>query len=132
MPSLPPSSDIAIALDTIKSKSGIELVDLNSLEFDLNIHINARLQEINRDIDLKKNENLKIIEKKLSKKITNEIEDLIAYCQSKSSDVFGFGEEYRIHATHSNLTDQEWHDRFKDIKVNVNIDFAIIRTGVVE
>ncbi|PFA62995.1 spore gernimation protein [Bacillus sp. AFS015802] len=132
LPSEPPSSDIAVALDTIKSKSEIKLVDPKSLEFDLNIQINARLQEINRNVDLKKNENLAIIEKKLSKKITNEIEDLIGYSQSKSSDVFGFGEEYRTKAIHSNLTDEEWHDLFKDIKVNVNIDFVIIRTGVVE
>ncbi|MBN8193472.1 hypothetical protein JI667_15080 [Bacillus sp. NTK074B] len=60
------------------------------------------------------------------------MEDLLAYCQSKSSDVFGFGEEYRTKSIHSNLTDEEWHDMFKDIKVNVNIDFVIIRTGVVE
>ncbi|MDX8342543.1 Ger(x)C family spore germination protein [Rossellomorea sp. YZS02] len=132
MPSLPASTDIAIALDTIKSKSKIELKDQNSLAFNLNIHINARLQEINRDIDLKNNENLELIEKKLRKKITKEIEDLIAYSQSKSSDVFGFGEEYRTKAIHSNLTDDEWHDMFKDIKVKVNTDFVIIRTGVVE
>ncbi|KPL60225.1 Ger(x)C family spore germination protein [Rossellomorea vietnamensis] len=132
MPSMSPSTDIAIALDTIQSKSKIELKDPNSLTFDLNIHINARLQEINRDIDLKSNENLELIEKKLNKKITKEVEDLIAYCQSKSSDVFGFGEEYRTKAAHSNLTDDEWHDMYKDIKVKVKTDFVIIRTGVVE
>ena len=132
MPSQSPSTDIAVALDTIRSKSDINLIDPKSLKFDLNIKINARLQEINRNVDLKKNENISLIEKKLSNKITNEIEDLIDYSQSKSSDVFGFGEVYRTKATHSEMTDEEWHDLFKDIKVNVNIDFVIIRTGVVE
>ncbi|PFG07651.1 Ger(x)C family spore germination protein [Bacillus sp. es.034] len=131
-PSLPPSADIAVALDTIKSKSTIELIDPDSMTFNLNIHINARLQEINRDINLSKNKNLELIEKKISKKITKEIEQLIQYSQSKQSDVFGFGEEYRTKEGHSKLTDEEWHDRFKDINVKVNTKFVIIRTGVVE
>ena len=132
MPSLPPSTDIAIALDTIRSKSNIELINPASLDFDLNIHINARLQEINRDIDLKENKNLDLIEKKLSKKITKEIDQLIQYSQSKQSDVFGFGEEYRTKESHSDLTDEKWHDMYKDINVKVNTEFVIIRTGVVE
>jgi spore germination protein len=132
LPSLPPSTDIAIALDTIKSKSNIELNESASLDFDLNIHINARLQEINRDIDLKENKNLDLIERKLRNKITKEIEQLIRYAQSKQSDVFGFGEEYRTKEAHSDLTDEQWHDMYKNINVKVNTEFVIIRTGVVE
>ncbi|MGR3763079.1 Ger(x)C family spore germination protein [Rossellomorea sp. NS-SX7] len=126
------SKKIAVALDTIKSNSKIELADEDALEFDLDISMNARLQEINQKVDLKNPENLTILDKKISHEMEKEIKELIKYCQTVESDVLGFGEVYRSAVPHSNLTKKKWRSMHKDIKVNVKIDFQIVRTGVVE
>jgi spore germination protein len=126
------SSVIAVALDTIKSKSKIKLVDEQALEFDLNISMNARLQEINKKVELKNPKNLEILDEKISQEMKSEIKELIKYFQSVDSDVIGFGEVYRSEVPHSKLTKKKWRSMYKDIKVNVDIDFQIVRTGVVE
>jgi spore germination protein len=126
------SSQVAIALDTIKSKSKIQLADQEKNVFDLKISMNARLQEINRTIDLTNPKNLKLLDEKISESMKKEIEELIKSCQSVDSDVFGFGEVYRSSVTHSDLTRKKWHSMYKDMKVNVGVDFTIVRTGVVE
>jgi spore germination protein len=123
---------LAVVLDTIKSKSDVELKKKGELEFEMNLKIDSRLLEVNQNIDLKKTKNIKMIEKEVKKKMTKEIEALIAYCQSKNSDAFGFGEVYRSSIKDSKLTREKWHDLYKDIKVNVKVDFNILRTGVVE
>ncbi|WP_175987540.1 Ger(x)C family spore germination protein [Bacillus sp. Marseille-Q1617] len=126
------SKKIAVALDTIKSKSKIGLLDEQTLEFDLDISMNARLQEINQKIDLKNPKNLEILDEKISQEMKKEIKELIKYGKSVDSDFIGFGEVYRSAVPHSKLTKKKWHSMYKDVKVNVNIDFQIVRTGVVE
>ncbi|MCA1053973.1 Ger(x)C family spore germination protein [Rossellomorea aquimaris] len=123
---------IGISLDTIKSKSLITLTKEKPVEFDLKIKLNARLQEINKSIDLNDSKNLDLLDERIKKEMTKKVEELIQYCQSVDSDVFGFGEVYRSSVPHSGLTKKEWHSMYKDIKVNVSIDFDIVRTGVVE
>ncbi|MEL3971738.1 Ger(x)C family spore germination protein [Rossellomorea oryzaecorticis] len=126
------SKKIAVALDTIKSKSKIDLLDEQTLEFDLDISMNARLQEINQKIDLKNPKNIEILDEKISQEMNKEIKELIRYGKSVDSDFIGFGEVYRSAVPHSKLTKKKWHSMYKDVKVNVNIDFQIVRTGVVE
>ncbi|WP_083402458.1 Ger(x)C family spore germination C-terminal domain-containing protein [Bacillus sp. MUM 116] len=61
-----------------------------------------------------------------------DIEKLVAYCQSKDADPIGFGNVYRRSVPHSNLTRSKWHTMYKDAKVNVAVDFKLIRTGLVD
>jgi spore germination protein len=124
--------DISIVLDTIKSSSSIKLRDKESLTFDLEVGIRARLQEINRTADLQDPQVLKNIEEKIKTEIEQGIQSLITYCQSKNSDTFGFGEIYRSSVKESKLTKKKWHSMYSDIKVNIQTDLEIIRTGVVE
>ncbi|WP_205439608.1 Ger(x)C family spore germination protein [Peribacillus alkalitolerans] len=135
-PSLPKvkskSKEIAIVLDTLRSKADIKLKDKEKLDFDLKVKLNARLLEINGGVNLEDPRNIKRLEKSLNEKIEKEIKDIIKYCKSKNSDVFGFGEEYRSSVYRSKLTKKKWHDMYKDIHVNVKVDFSIIRTGIVE
>ncbi|MBM7583631.1 spore germination protein [Bacillus pakistanensis] len=126
------TKELAIVLDTIKTNNNIELKNKDKLEFNMNLKIDARLLEINKNIDLKNPKNIKTLEEDVKKEMKKEILDLIAYCKSKDSDAFGFGEVYRSSIKDSKLTREKWHEIYKDIKVNVNIDFNILRTGVVE
>jgi spore germination protein len=75
---------------------------------------------------------MKLIETEIEKSMKKDIEKLIAYCQSKNSDVLGLGDTYRSAVRHSNLTDEKWYKMYKNAKVNIKVDFSIIRTGLNE
>lgn len=123
---------IVVSLDSIGSSSDIKLINKEKVEFDLNVNLTARLLEITSQISLGNPENIKLIEKEINKTMKKEIEKLIAYFQSKESDVVGLGEVYKSSVRHSKLTDEKWYKMLKDAKVNVNLDFTIRRTGLIE
>jgi spore germination protein len=120
------------ALDSIESRSDIKLINKDKLEFDFDIKLSARLLEITSSIDIGNPQNMKLIEKEIEKSMKKDIEELIAYCQSKNSDVFGLGDTYRSAVRHSNLTDEKWYKMYKNTKVNIKVDFTVIRTGLNE
>jgi spore germination protein len=119
-----------ISLDTIHSSSEIKLVNKANLEFDIKVKLNARLLDINSKIDLTKSNNLKLFEKEVSREMKKRVEELIAYCQSKNSDVIGLGDVYRTSVRHSGLTKEKWYKMYNDAKVNVNVDFIMMRSGI--
>jgi spore germination protein len=120
------------ALDSIQSSSDIKLINRDKPEFDIDIKLSARLLEITSSIDIGNPQNMKLIEKEIEKSMKKDIEKLIAYCQSKNSDVFGLGDTYRSAVRHSNLTDEKWYKMYKNAKVNIKVDFSVIRTGLNE
>jgi spore germination protein len=121
-----------ISLDTINSSSDLKLVNKKKLEFDVNIKLQARLLDINSDIDLTKPHNLKLFEKEVSNEMEKHVKKLIFYCQSKNSDVIGLGEVYRASVRNSKLTKDKWHTMYQDAKVNVHVDFSMMRSGINE
>ncbi|MEH7444610.1 Ger(x)C family spore germination protein [Bacillus sp. JJ1122] len=126
------TSELAVVLDTITSRSDIKLINKDIPEFNMTIKLDSRLLEVNQSLDLKNPANVKKLEKIISKKMKSEVENLLEYTKSKKSDPFGFGEVYRGSVKHTNLTHSKWHDLYDKSKINVIIDFTIIRTGVVE
>ena len=72
------------------------------------------------------------MEKAIEKKLSKEVRRVIAHSQEVESDIFGFGEKYRSEVRHAKLTKEKWHKIYKDMKVNVNVDFIILRDGVFE
>jgi len=123
---------IPVAFDAIQSKRDIKLVDASKTEFDLNIKMKARVLEVHKDINLGNPKKVAELEKAISKKLSKDVSRVIAQSQKVQSDVFGFGEKYRSTVRNSNLTKEKWHEMYKDIKVNVNVDFVIVRNGVFE
>ncbi|MET0961168.1 MAG: Ger(x)C family spore germination protein [Psychrobacillus psychrotolerans] len=124
--------EIPIAFDAINSKRELKLVKQTTPEFDLNITIKARLTEIYPDVNLGDPKTIEKLEKGISKNLSKDISRVIAYCQSKDSDIFAFGEKYRSSVRNSNLTKEKWHELYKNMKVNVKVDFTILRSGVFE
>lgn len=123
---------LAVVVDTIRSKSKIEMTNKEKLEFKLKIDLKSRLLEINQPIDLKNPENLKLLDKKVTDKIKSDVEALIAYAKGLDSDPFGLGEVYRKNVYGANLNPDKWHEMYVNSKVDVDINFEIMRTGVVE
>jgi spore germination protein len=120
------------ALDSIQSNSDIKLINRDKPEFDIDIKLSARLLEVTSSIDIGNPQNMKLIEKEIEKSMKKDIENLLSYCQSKNSDVFGLGDTYRSTVRHSNLTDAKWYKMYKNAKVNIKVDFSVIRTGLNE
>lgn len=126
------AEDLAVVIDTIQSKSDINLINKENLEFEMKIKMKTRLLEINQSVDIKDPNSLKLLQKKLSYKVKTDVEKLIAKAQEVGSDPFGLGEIYRKSVRNSNLTSQKWHEMYPEATVKVNVEFEILRTGVVE
>lgn len=127
-----PPDEISLVFDPIKTRRNVKLVDPKKPEFDLHISMQARILEIKQDIHVGDAKSAEELEKAIGKKLESEISRVIAYCQKIGSDVFGYGEFYRSSVRHSKLTEEQWHEMYKEMKVNVDVDFTIIRSGVFE
>ena len=124
--------NIPVVIDTIKTKKTVKLIDQKVPEFDMHFTINGRLLEIEANMDLDNPVNVKKLEEEIGKSITEELSEVLAYCQEMDSDVFGLGEYYRSSVRHSNLTHEKWHEMYKDVKVNITVDFTVLRSGIFE
>lgn len=127
-----PPKELSVVLDTINSKNDLKLINQSEPEFDLHVTMNARVLELNAEIDLGNQKNVAIMEKAISKSLSNEISRVIQYCQDVNSDVFGLGQQYRSSVRNSNLTEDKWTEMYQKAKVNVEIDFNIIRSGTLD
>lgn len=124
--------NLAVVLDTIHSKSDINLISKENLQFELKVKLQSRLLEINQALDLKNPEYLKQLETKLDEKISSDIDNLIKKARDLGADPFGFGEIYRKSVRKANLTTEKWHGMYPESKVDVKVEFEVMRTGVVE
>ncbi|MFC6038596.1 Ger(x)C family spore germination protein [Paenisporosarcina macmurdoensis] len=127
-----PPEEISLVLDTIKSKSDLKLINQSTPEFDLNITMEARLLELDEEIDLGEPKNVAILDKAISKSLSREISRVITYCQEVNSDVFGLGSQYRSSVRNSDLTEGKWHEMYQKAKVNVKVDLQITRSGTAD
>lgn len=123
---------VPIALDSINSVREIKLVDPKIPEYDLNIVIQCRILEIHSTVSTGDPKAITKIEKAISKKLEGEVERIIKASIEMDANVFGFGEKYKTGTRNSNLTEDEWHEKYHNLKVNVNVKTSIIRNGVFE
>lgn len=126
------SGEIHLIFDPIKTDRDVTLVNPETPEFDLHLNVQARLLEIKPNINTEESKNLEKLEKEIGKKLSSEISRVIADCQEIGSDVFGYGAFYRSSVRHAKLTDEKWHEMYKNMKVNVEVDFTLLRSGVFE
>lgn len=122
--------EIPVAFDAIHSKRELKVVDAATPEFDLHLKLKARLLELYPDVNQGDPKEVAKIEKAVSKNLSREISRIIAHCQEVDSDIFGFGEKYRSSVRNSKLTKEKWRKLYKDMKVNVSVDFVVLRDGV--
>ncbi|WP_447402290.1 Ger(x)C family spore germination protein [Lysinibacillus sp. fkY74-1] len=127
-----PADKITVAFDAIHSTREMKLLDAKTPAFDLNIKIKSRVLEVFPDINQGDRDSVIALEKAIEKKLSKEIARVIAHSQKVESDIFGFGEKYRSVVRYSHLTKDKWHEMYKDMKVNVNVDFVVLRDGVFE
>ncbi|RZT15557.1 Ger(x)C family spore germination protein [Fictibacillus sp. BK138] len=124
--------NITTVIDTIKSSKKVKLMDKTQPRFDLNLKVKGRLLELQGEFDLKNPKNIQLLENAISLKLKQETQKVIAYCQERNSDVFGFGETYRSSVRFAHLTRKGWHQKYKAMKYDISVDFKLIRTGITE
>lgn len=127
-----PPDEINLVFDPIKTHKDVKVVNATTPEFDLHLTVQARLLEIKPNVNTGKIKNTEALEKAISNSLSSEISRVIAYCQKLGSDVFGYGEFYRSSVRHSELTEEKWDELYKEMKVNVHVDFTLLRSGVFE
>jgi len=121
-----------MAIDSIRSLSKIRLVDEKTPEFDLNIKFEARLLEIHSDIDTEDDSVMTKLEQEMTKVFKKDIERIIKQTQEVNSDIFGFGETYRATLGTTKVNEKVWKELYPKMKVNINIEFELLRNGVFE
>lgn len=123
---------IPVVIDTINTKKQVKLINPQTPEFDMHITVNGRLLEIEANMDLDNQKNVKRLEEEIGKSIAKNLESVLVYCQEVNSDAFGLGEYYRSSVRHSNLTHEKWHEMYSAAKVNIKVDFTVLRSGIFE
>lgn len=127
-----PADEVNIVFDLIKTKKKLKLLDPKKPEFTMHLAMQAIILEMKPNMDVADPKKAELLEKAISEKLEREISRVIAHCQELDSDIFGFGEYYRSLVRHSDLTEEKWHDLYQEMKVNVEVDFTLIRSGVFE
>ena len=123
---------LQIAIDSIKSKRIIKVMNPENNEFEFNFKLDCRLLEIHSLVSVNDPKISGKLEKALSKKIESEISRIIEYSQEINSDIYGFGEQYRSHVRDVKITEDKWSEMYRDMKVKVNVEVRLIRNGVFE
>lgn len=126
------TKEIPIAFDAINSERELKLVNETTPEFDLQLKLKARLLEVYPDVKLGDPKVVEGLENAISKNLSRDTLRIIDHAKNVQSDIFGFGEKYRSSVRNSNLTKEKWHEMYKNMKVNINIEFDILRDGVFE
>ncbi|WP_096273679.1 Ger(x)C family spore germination protein [Paucisalibacillus globulus] len=122
---------LKIVLLIEKGTGDIQLTDKDKLHFDTNIKIELSLLEISREYKLDDAKALKKLEQEIEKVITSRYEEIFSYLKEVNTDVFGYGEKYRIKKKGGKLSDKEWDKSFPTIHSNFNVNVNIIRHGTV-
>ena len=120
-------------ITTKNISSNIKIKDTD--KFNITINGEARLAEINSEINLNDKKVIKDLENKLNKKIENQITKVIKTMQEKyKSDIFGFGNlVYQNYPKSFKDIEDKWNDvYFPKIKVNVKSNVQLISTGSIE
>lgn len=123
---------IFLSFDNIKSQSKITLVDPKRPAFDIHIKMDTRIQEISTELDLANPKVIKIIEEKIKKELEQEANKLLSKLKRLKTDPIGFGKIYSSSVRNSRISKDKWRDMYKDAEINIIIETAIIRSGVID
>lgn len=119
------SKENYMAIELVNSKTSLE-TKKNKLEVTLKIEGQGNINEINCDLDITKNKTISSLEKKINKKLENEIKDTVKLINKKyNSDVYGFEDLfYKNNPTFYKKMKKKYGDEFIneiDFKVEANI-----------
>ncbi len=98
--------------------------------FFIHVHLEARIQELSKPINLENNKNSKNIEKDVQKQLDAQAKKLVKQFKSLDVDPLGLGAKYKQHYRPFKL--EEWRQMYKDVPVTIKYTVNITNSGVIE
>lgn len=124
-------NDLEVALLIDKGRSKTKLVDSEKLVFETNTTIKLLLFEQSAGVKLDEPGVIKTFETEISKKMEEHFNKLLKKLKEYESDPFGYGRYYKRTQTGSNMTEEEWREKYPNIEVKFNVDVELIRHGAI-
>lgn len=125
------NNNIIVAISDVKVKRNIKIIN-NKPIYNLDVKASGDIQEVNCDIDLQNQNDIKIITKKTNNKIKLLMNKGIAVAKKYESDIFGFGNMlYKKHPNFYNSID-DWNKYFKNIDINIKVSVNIKNKGSIK
>ncbi|RBW68746.1 Ger(x)C family spore germination protein [Bacillus taeanensis] len=101
-------------------------------EITVDLFAEGNVGEVQCSIDLTKTETIEKLNTGLEKDIQSHMKDTIDKAKEEGTDIFGFGEAvHRSNPKEWKKLKKEWDEAFQELKVTINIDGHIRRTGTV-
>lgn len=123
-----------IAVDVTRSKSNvIGKVVQGKPEIVVDLHVEENIGEVQCEIDLKKSENIQILEKTANEKLTRIMEAAIKKAKENQADIFGFGEAIEEADPKAwAALKKDWDTYFSDLDVTIKVDALLRRIGTID
>lgn len=128
----PKAPNLIIPIDVIPSRKTLISVDTKGRRpiIKINVNLTGELLAVQSMINYERGELKKELEGLFEKVLKKGIEDVIKKCQGLGVDAFNFGGiAQRSFFTIEKFEGYEWHEKFRNAEVYVDVDFVIRRTG---
>ena len=119
-----------VMINNIRSVPTYDIkIKTESLLF-IHVRLDARIQELSKQINLENNKNTQNIEKDIQKQLDKQATKLIKQLKSLGVDPLGLGAKYKQHYRPFKL--EEWRQMYKDVPVHIKYTVNITNSGVIE
>lgn len=123
----------------IEYKEGYVVIDSTSFSSDVKVKLKdkqpvidislsgeARIVEVEGDVDLEDSKVIEEIQKKVNKKIKKRAKQAIDLATQNKTDIFGFGKMfYQEYPKYFKKQEKEWNDNLDKIEININSDLML-------
>ena len=116
-----------VVIDSTSFSSNVS-VELKNEEPKVNIGLSgeARIIEVEGDIDLKDSKVIEEIQKKTNKKIKKRVQEAIDLAIKHKTDIFGFGQMfYQKYPKYFNKEKENWNENLDKVEININSDLKL-------
>ena len=124
--------DVVFSMTRAKSKITPNIKN-GQIAFHIKIRAEGDLQQHEDTMPIANPEDIKAIEQVTSREIKNMVENAVNAAKDRlKADIFGFGD--RLHKKYPKVwreVEKDWGDIYPDVKVIVNVDAKIRRTGMI-
>lgn len=121
-----------VSLNDLSNKTKIHSKGNDFTNQVVKIKIEGRLLEITKEIDLKRPDAIKEIEKQIEKQLETRLQQLLEKLKEMSVDPVGFGKNYNEQHRNHQLTTKEWRSQIPNLNVEFDIQMNLLRYGITE
>lgn len=108
-------------------------LSMGKLTMSINIEANGSLIETTCNLDLKKSESLRKLEKHIEEQIKNKVETSFQAAIKMKADILGFGNEFhKFYPQAWKKLSKNWGNEFAEMRVEVKVKVKIQQTGMID